>query len=157
MDILDYIIIDTERASAKFIKAVSFVPDDKLGFAPAKDSMSAREIAAHIMIVNRAYAAYLLNQPRPYQSMAELFQLSNEDGQKYTRTEPLVASLNDSVNTLLKELRSLPSDILDRDIVTVRGSEKAQSLLQRLAPHFYVHAGQIDYLQTIWGDREIHM
>ncbi len=157
MDNLKYIIAETQRASSKFMKAISFVPDDKLAYAPTTQCMSAREIGAHIAIVNVAYIAYLLNTPRPYNSFEGLFELSKSEGAKYTSTKSLVADLERSFSTVLEQLRSFPADIITKDVQTVRGTEKALTLLERFAPHIYIHAGQIDYLQTIWGDTEVHI
>ncbi|WP_348221011.1 DinB family protein [Capsulimonas sp.] len=140
----------------RFLNDLSFVPADKLTWRPTPTAKSALDIAAHCAGYSGAFASIISAGKFP--SRVEDF------------LDPIQAAI-ESITTLEQAETILRKGIADTiaalDTVTPEqvgamieapalGSTPFNFFLTLPARHLENHGAQIDYLQTCWGDLEVH-
>jgi hypothetical protein len=143
-------------AQQRFLKTLGAVPDDKLTWSPAPSGKTALRIAAHCAVACGMFSAILRGQPIPGSSMEELEELTAVEEIKLTTRDAAIAALNAGCDEVDAVLAGLPEDRLGA-VVKLPFMEAPMSFLMALPSiHLIGHAGQIDYLQTLWGDMDPH-
>jgi uncharacterized protein YndB with AHSA1/START domain len=130
-------------------RALEFVPADKRHWAPSSTSKSAQRIAAHCAVANRRFAAILRGDQAPYRTARELA------GEVYEEEACLV-----EWNETLANLEEANSEALEAfehvDPKRLMSDGKVAFVLSLMGRHADGHAGQLEYLQTVWGDTLDH-
>ena len=141
-----------------FLRNFSHVPDERLDWSPTPTSKSAIRIAAHTAVTNGNFAKMLRERKLPGRE---------EIPDHVARTEAAELAVTSRVemevlfrkNTaeVLAALDTLTSDELELSLDSGLGWSMPMTRLMGLAGwHSTLHAGQIDYLQTCWGDQQIY-
>ena len=143
-------------AKERLLKSLSFVPDDKLTWAPSSTAKSALGIGAHCVGASLFFAGALRGDPAPVQTFEELFAAMEAAEAKFTTRDQVVSGLEDSTKVLLGVIDSLSPARLQETITYPFFSFPVVNVLQYASGHMQGHAAQIDYLQTVWGDLDPH-
>ncbi len=125
------------------------VPDDKLHWQPAETSKSALRVLVHVGLANQYFAAVLRGDDMPHQSAPEVVQSIFEREPSITTRAEAERLLEESAQEVLDSY-----DLLDP--TRLMSDPKVAFVLMLVGRHADGHAGQIDYLQTTWGDLENH-
>jgi hypothetical protein len=125
---------------AHFIKSFNATPDDKLDFKPSPTANSPRELILHVLGGNGHVAHTLGMEMDPTAGPTDRDALL----QRLTETTEIIAS----------KLETVPDEQLDTMVDFVAGKMPMPVFLFIEDWHVARHAGQLDYLQTIWGDME---
>ena len=139
-----------------FRNTLSFTPDDKLSFSPSPTAKSTLALAAHVAITNKGFAYMLQGKPSKFTSLKSLLAWLDEEEKKITSREVVLSLLADSEKLLLETVESLSEDGLETIVQGASGPRSIRDTLAMIGPHIRMHAAQIDYLQTIWGDTDPH-
>ena len=147
-----------ERQSARLLHLFSFVPDDKLNWRPAPTAKPAIQIVAHCAIVSDLFAQAITgNLPDPMPSPAEFFASVTSMEETPTSRDEVVALMEKNTALLANAIDSVPDDALGSSPHSPFGPLPMPFWLEMAGAHIAGHAGQLEYLQTIWGDLDNHM
>lgn len=152
MDPIESAINQIHACSTRFLVTFRAVPDDKLDWSPAEGAKTSREIMRHMITSHYAMAQTFTGTPliedmaaweaaheADFADRAALEKLFEE------ATEKVCAQLRNVDPATLSELTGPPHMQLPRAF-----------WINLPARHADMHGGQIDYLQTCWGDQEFH-
>ena len=134
--------------AGRLIATLEATPDDQLNWRPAPAAKSALQIAAHCAVANRYFIDVISGRPMA-SSPGEAQAAAERQAQELTNRGDVLALLQETHKTLL-DLYSCSS------IETALSDEKRAFYVAIPFWHTATHAGQIDYLQTCWGDLEDH-
>jgi hypothetical protein len=146
-----------EMTNAGLLRTFSFVPDDKLTWSPSGTCRSALAIVAHCGILNGIFAATLRGETIPVPpSPAEAIAYVKGLEAKVTTREAAIAMIEDSHAQVMKALDGIQASQLETSPMSPFGPLPFAFWMQLPTIHTNAHSAQIDYLQTIWGDLDLH-
>jgi len=146
----------TTKALDRFIHDLSFVPTDKLRWSPSPTAKSALEIAAHCAGYSGGFASIISAGKFP--SSAEEFLGPIQSAIKsITTLEQAETMLRKGIADTIAALDTVQPDQIDAIIDAPHGRPPFRFFLTLPALHLETHGAQIDYLQTCWGDMEVHL
>jgi hypothetical protein len=142
-----------------FLRNFSFVPDDKLTWTPTPTAKSAIRIAAHTALYAGRFARMIKDRKLPASdNLTEwLAQRNAEEAALTSRTE-MESIFRKGTDEVLAALDSLTPEAIGGALDSGLGWSMPMTRLMNLPGwHATLHTGQIDYLQTCWGDQEIYV
>ena len=141
----------------ELLGALGHVPDDKLNWAPSESTRSPLQIAAHCGVGNNLFAQYLRGE-NPGQGMdpKDVFRrIKLAELQVKTRNE-CIEHVQASVKGLFDALDLLTDEEIESDSQTPFGPRPMRFWISYPASHMLGHTYQINYLQCMWGDSDMH-
>jgi hypothetical protein len=150
---ITHLVSATERAATRLMNDLNAIPDDRENHCPGGCARSAVHIAAECAVVNGAVATYLTTgeviRPTPEQRETLLAAYDTKTKARQflsDETERLIAAIRGLDVTTLGDPASFfptrPSDIY--------------TVAELPAWHMMYHDGQLCYIQTLYGDTDIH-
>lgn len=140
-----------------FLKVFSFVPDDRLDWAPAPTAKSAMRIAAHTAVYPAAFAQMIRDRRLPLDDVSGFVARMNTAEQAITDRAQMETVFRAGTDEVLIALNSLGPEEIGMRLDSGQGWSMPMAFLMNLpGVHAHTHTGQIDYLQTCWGDHEVH-
>jgi hypothetical protein len=145
-----------ERHTERLLHLLSFVPDDKLTWAPSDSSRSALRLVAHCGLVSTFFAKVITEtMPNPMPSPGEFF--GDIGGKEMVTTrEEATALAREGAVTICKALESVSGEGLDSPRNSPFGEFPLRFWVAQSTEHLAGHIGQLEYLQTVWGDLDNH-
>jgi hypothetical protein len=141
-----------------FLVVFSFIPDDKLTWAPAPTAKSAIQIAAHTSLYAARFAKMIRERKLPsHDNLDEFLARRAAEEAAITRRaeiEPIFRAGTDEVLAALDSLT--PEEIGSRLVFSADVSVPMTWLMGLPGSHANSHTAQLDYLQTCWDDQEVH-
>lgn len=159
---MDFIALSKERATSSmefFLRNFSYVPDDKLEWTPTPTSKSAIRVAAHTALYAGRFAAMIRDRKLPIPENLEEW-LAQRDAEEIAVTdrEEMERIFREGTAEVLAALDTLTPDEVELMLDSGQGWTMPMKQLMGLPGwHATLHAGQIDYLQTCWGDQQIYL
>ncbi|MCW5939153.1 MAG: DinB family protein [Fimbriimonadaceae bacterium] len=159
---MDEVAIAKRRAVDEmeiFLRNFSHVPDDKLDWAPAPTAKSAIRIAAHTALYAGRFAEMIRERklPSPDNLDAWIAQRDAEEAE-VTDRQKIERIFREGTAQVLEALDGLNPEDLGITLVSGKGfSIPMRHLISLPAFHATLHTGQIDYLQTCWGDQHVYV
>ena len=145
------------RGMERFLKTFSFVPDDKLTWTPSPTAKSALRIAAHTACTAGNFAMLIRYGKFPTTDMAKLFADLNAAEEMVTTREAAVELLRKNTDDILAALDAATPELIACTLETPFGFSAPMAFFMNIpGSHAENHAAQVDYLQTCWGDQEVH-
>ena len=146
------------RGMEVFLKTFSFVPDDKLTWTPAPTAKSAIRIAAHTALYAGRFARMISDRRLlSTENLAEWLARNNAEEEALTSRTEVERLFRKNTAEVIVALDSLKPEDVETILDTGIGWTMPMTFLMSLPGlHAMAHAGQIDYLQTCWGDQEVH-
>ena len=147
-----------QAGSARLAQLFSHVEDEKLTWSPSESARSALRLVAHCAITNQFFAdiisGHLPEQmPSPGEFEADLHA---REAQIASREEALDL-LSETTSQLCRTIEGVSEETIVSQCRSPFGTLPMAFWLQESGQHLAVHAGQLAYLQTIWGDLDNHM
>jgi hypothetical protein len=142
-----------------FLRNFSYVPEDRLRYTPTPTSKSALRIAAHAALYAARFARMIRERKLPVVDNLDrwLADMEAEEVALTTRAE-IEAVFRQGTNELIAALELLNHEDLELRLDSGQGWTMHMTDLIKLPGwHATLHTGQIDYLQTCWGDQEIYV
>ena len=143
----------------EFLKTFSFVPDDRLTWTPTPTAKSALRIAVHTALYAGRFARMIKTRKLSWSGSLEdwLVQRNAEEAAITDRAE-IETIFRQGTEEVLAALDSLtPEEIASPLDFGVGFSPPMTQLMSLPGLHAISHGAQIDYLQTCWGDQEVHL
>ena len=145
------------RGMERFLKTFSFVPDDKLTWSPSPTAKSALRIAAHTACTAGNFAMLIRYGKFPTTDMAQLFAAMNAAEEAITTREAANELLRKNTDEVVAALDAATPELIASTVETPFGFSAPMAFFMNIpGSHADSHAAQIDYLQTCWGDQEMH-
>jgi uncharacterized damage-inducible protein DinB len=142
-----------------FLRNFSHVPDDKLHWTPTPTAKSALRVAAHTALYAGRFAKMIRNRQLPNpENLEEWLAQQGSEEEAITTREQMITAFREGTDEVLAALDTLTSKEIDMVLDSGQGFTVSMRQLMALPGwHATLHVGQIDYLQTCWGDREIYL
>jgi len=140
----------TQMVTKELLVALQYTPDDKLDWVPMGVAKTPRAIFVECAGGNRWLAAEL----RGESNAAAVFEGIKADD--YPTREALAEFVESSQAELLAAIDALSEDQLDEKRQVFWGEETLRDLVWMGMMHTGYHVGQLNYIQTLWGDAEMH-
>lgn len=154
----DFIIQITKQVGDDLFRSVKSMPPDKLTWRPLGEGRSALDILQECAQGAKSLSMLLSdNMEMPDDEKMAAWQ---EEREAWTSVEDCEKAYEENIQTSLRVIRETPDERLDQMIPHPYGKsgEKwsvAEALLS-IYWHYTYHLGQIDYIQTLYGDRSVH-
>lgn len=146
------------RFSERLIHLLSFVPDDKLAWMPSPTSRSSLRLVAHCALINRFFADVITGKmPERMPSPQEFFSSVRQAEETITTRESAVTLVMETTTELCSAIATVTPETIDATRKSPFGAIEARFWINQAGDHLAGHAGQLEYLQTLWGDMDDHM
>jgi hypothetical protein len=147
-----------ERFSERLIHLFSYVPDDRLTWTPSPTAKSSLRIVAHCALVSRFFANIITeSMPVPMPLPEEYFKSLYEAEEKIATREGAVALVTETTAELRKALETVNGRKSSSAPNSPFGPIPMAFWVDMGSEHLADHVGQLEYLQTIWGDLDNHL
>jgi hypothetical protein len=152
-DLKQLLVERVRRIGKSYLSDLSFIPEDKLGVSPMGKARSPIEFTAECAGFNLWVARTFRNEP-------------DDAAKKETRaaylaslvTAPLATrAFEESIEVLATAIAETPDEELFREITMPWGSAAPLHEAAAMATaHMMYHDGQINYIQSLYGDDDNH-
>lgn len=142
-----------------FLRNFSHVPDDRLNWSPTPTSKSALRVAAHTALYAGRFAQMIRDKALPQMESLEAWLAQrNAEEEAITTREGMEAAFRRGTAEVLAALESLSEEDICGSLDSGQGWSMSMRFLMDLPGwHATLHLGQIDYLQTCWGDQQVYV
>lgn len=156
---VDMITMCKERATEaldSFLHTLSFVPEDKLTWRPTPTAKNALQIAAHCAGYSGAFAAII--RAGKFPPIDEFRGRVQSTIAGISTLEEAEAVLRKGIADTVEALDTVKPEQID-SVIEAPALGKTPFTFFMTLPAFHLegHTTQIDYLQTCWGDQEVHL
>jgi hypothetical protein len=145
----------TQDALTSFLHSFSFVPEEKLDWSPAPTAKSAIQIAAHCAAYSGMFA-WVIREKRWPCTLEEWKSRVVANTESISSREEAIAMLKLGIEESLVALDTVSDAEFSKIINAPHAQTPFTFFLNLPAIHLETHESQIDYLQTCWGDLEVH-
>lgn len=142
-----------------FLRNFSYVPDDRLSWTPTPTSKSAIRVAAHTALYAGRFARMIRDRKLPVpENLDEWVKQQEAEEAVITSRTDMEQIFRAGTQEVLEALDTLTPEDVDSSLDSGQGWSMPMTQLMALPGwHATLHAGQIDYLQTCWGDQQIYV
>jgi len=130
---------------------VSAMPEERLDWHPSADaqskSRSALDLISECITVNRECAARLRGETPPPRG----------EGRPFSNGQEAQTQVQESANDLAASVAALDEEGWNRIHTLPFGPIPATMLVQITTGNMQYHFGQINFIQTLYGDMEFHL
>ncbi len=145
------------RAKDRLTHNLETTPDDRINWSPSPTSRTPIEIVVHASMGTAGIHGMLQGKPFPFSGTAELDAHSRSEEKGFTTREQVLGHLEKTSGEYLAWLDTLTPEDVASTWEAPFGSFPMSNAITFAADHLRNHAGQIEYIQTIYGDRDWHM
>jgi len=138
----------TQSVHREVLVGLKYIPDEKLDWCPMGKAKTPRHIGLECAGAYKWGAAIIRGGP------AEWPEAKDED---YPTREAMVELLDASLAEFAAALDTVTEEQLNETREVFWGQESVRNLLWINYWHSVYHAGQLNYIQTMLGDTEMHM
>jgi hypothetical protein len=138
--------------------ALSTTADDRLNWSPSPTARTPIQQAAHAAASLKGILEVLNGRTLPFQSTTEADKTFREWEQQFTAREPVLGLLEENSAQYVQWLEALTPEALNTSVELSfgLGAKCLKEALSFAPSHLCWHAAQINYIQTIYGDRDWH-
>lgn len=138
-----------------FLRNLSHVPEDKLNWSPCSTAKSAVQIAAHVAGYSGGFASVIRTGKFPA-TAEEFLAPINATIADIDTVQKAEAVLRQGIADTLAALDAVDPEHIEGSVETPIGTTPFVFFMTIPSVHLVLHTGQIDYLQTCWGDQEVY-
>ncbi|MBS1724725.1 MAG: DinB family protein [Armatimonadetes bacterium] len=142
-------------AMEMFLRNLSHVPADKVTWSPTPTAKNALQIAAHCAGYSGGFAGILRDGKFP-NTVEEFLGPIQAAIDSVTNIGEAEAMLREGIADTLAALDTVRPEQISMTIDTPIGPTPFLFFMIIPANHLILHTGQVDYLQTCWGDQEVY-
>jgi hypothetical protein len=144
------------RAKQRLLTVLAATPDEKINWSPSDSARTPLAVAAHCGLSIKGMQGWLAGEPFPFESMKALDDFSRNEEKKYTTRESAINLIEENSTKFEAFLDGLSQEKLASTFETQMGNFPMMAALTFPADHLRAHTCQIEYIQTIYGDREMY-
>ena len=155
MTVFEFQASRIERIAAAMAHFIATTRDDALDWHPpieGADTRSIYEQVGECVLTNRSFAAALRGEnrdPKPARdASAAIVFADSQDAQR---------QIVESAAELAKAVRGMNEEDFDREYPHWSGPIRGEIFIEMPYRNMAYHAGQVNYIQTLYGDTEFHV
>ena len=152
LDLRAHLRSTTERAHALLVKDLHALPEDKSNLVFGGVARPALEFVVECGTANEGIAGMLQNNPSPRRTPEERTAFFAT----FITRQQALDYLEEQTQGLLATFDTLDLETLGEIVETPLGLQTRFALAELAATHMMYHDGQLNYLQALHGDGEIH-
>ena len=149
-------ISDYETFKARLLRALAATPDDRLKWSPSETSRTPLQLVAHCANSTKWLRSSFAGEAMPQLSTAEFDKIHRENDEPFTSREAVLEYLEEQSELFLEWLGNLSADQLAMNWQSPFGEVPLVVAITFPGRHMDGHLSQLEYLQTIYGDRVWH-
>jgi len=146
-----------DRAKGRITAALATTPDDKINWSPAATARTPVQLVAHAALGTVLVHDMLQSKPFGYASPADYDAKTRIAEKEYTTRDQALGVLEQTSTAYFAWLDTLTPELVASTIQLPFGAYPMAAAITFPADHLRNHAGQIEYLQTTWGDTDWHL
>lgn len=135
------------NSNRRFIAYFEATPDEHVEWKPKADAKSCLDVAAHVAASNELFILALGGNP-PATDFPSIFKWIEEKAGTYGTRAEVEAALRSSYQRVLQAFDQADPAMLEHP--------QFGRVFFVAAVHPWGHAGQVEYVQTCWGDQAFH-
>lgn len=146
-------------AMGLFLRNFSKVPDERLHWQAAPGAKTPLRIAAHTALYAVRFAAMMETRVLPQPDNLDGWLAVREQEERAVKSrEEVEAAFRAGTERALAAMDGLKPEEMDLILESGQGWQMPMRFLVDLpATHANLHCGQIDFLQTCWGDQDVYV
>lgn len=146
------------RTKDRMLELLAATPDDRLNWRPSPSARSIIEVVAHSAMALRNIATQMRGTAFVTPTSAEANRQFREHDAQFTSREEVAAKLEAECAFFVECLRAMTPSDLERQVAMPfgLGNAPAAVFVNAGANHTQGHIGQIEYIQTLYGDQDWH-
>ncbi len=146
----------TANAMERFLRNLSRVPVERLDWSPSPTAKTVLQIAAHVAGYSGAFASIIRACEFPA-TVGEFMAPINLAIDGVHSVAEADAVLRLGITDTLDALDTVTPERIESSLDTPIGPTPFLFFMTIPSVHLTLHTGQIDYLQTCWGDQEVYI
>lgn len=158
MRLQDYMIDTTKAAAGEAFRYARAVPADKLDWKPLDAGRSVLDQCRELAMCPTWCEDLISGKPEPEWN-EETFAAIKKEQEQWTTVDACEAECNRRLESLFAAFRALPDERLKETKWLPYGGGRDFTMPEMMDYprwNFTYHVGQIGYIQTLLGDREMH-
>lgn len=158
MRLQDYMIDNTKAAAGEAFRYARAVPEDKLDWKPLDAGRSVLDQCRELAMCPTWCEDLISGKPEPEWN-EETFAAIKKEQEQWTTVDACEAECNRRLESLFAAFRALPDERLKETKWLPYGGGRDFTMPEMMDYprwNFTYHVGQIGYIQTLLGDREMH-
>lgn len=148
MTVKEYIITDTQKSLANLFEAARKVPADKHEWKPLDNGRSVLDLAQECALCPLWVPGILTKRSI---DMAD-FETAQVEQKKLTTLDACEAAAKANLETMKAAIMAFPDEEMDEEITLPWGTYTLGEVMGFPAWNLNYHLGQINYIQTLYGD-----
>jgi len=140
----------TQMMTRELLAALQYTPDEKLDWVPLGSAKTPRAIVVECAAGYKWLGAELRGEAG---AAAVWESIKAED---YPTREALTQLVGETETEMLAAIDGLTEAQLEEKRQVFWGEETVRDLMWMGVIHTNYHVGQLNYIQTLWGDTEMH-
>ena len=155
-NLIESVIADLTQAKDQLIRVLDNTPDDRINWSPAPTARTPIQIVAHCGFSLGFMSDMFDGTPYPAPTMAEADAEFWEIEREFTTRAKVLDHLESNYSKVVATLRNLDKNNPDKLVKLPFGMGEAPMHYMLVFPalHTRTHTAQLEYLQTIYGDRK---
>jgi len=158
MRLQDYVIDATREAARDAFKCAKAVPGDKVDWKPLDEGRSTLDMCRELAMCPKWAEDMLTGVPQPEWNEETMAAMKAEQEQWKT-VEDCEGECNRRLESLFEVCRNMPDEKL-KDTLWLPYDGGRDFTMAEIMEYprwnFTYHLGQVSYVQTLYGDREMH-
>ena len=143
-----------QRAIGRLLTNLDGTPEDKLNWSPSPTARTPLEVAHHCgFVISALHGALSGTQAMPPLSTQEMDSYNREDEKTHGAKAEVVKGVEEKSAAFIAYLESLSEEDLTSTWHSPFGDFPVSLGITFPAFHTAGHIAQLEYIQTIWGDR----
>jgi len=158
MRLQDYLIGVTKSAAAEAFKYAKAMPDDKVDWRPLDEGRSTLDICREMAMCPK-WAEDIISGAEMPEWNEETMAAVKAEQEQWKTVEDCEAECNKRMESLIETYRNMPDERLkETKWLPYDGGRDftMPEMMEYPRWNFNYHLGQIAYVQTLYGDREMH-
>lgn len=145
----------TQYACEGLIRNVKAMPAERHGWEPSAHSRSAHNMLWECAVVNDRFARFLKGEPAEPITIQGLGEMWAAD--PAADVETLITDLRSATASLCESILALEDDQFAEEVELGPDSPLPKKMLMWMGlRNMWYHLGQVNYIQSLYGDREMH-
>ena len=157
-DIISQAKAEFTRTKERAVRALATTSEDRINWSPSPTARTPIQLVAHGAMVISGIQGMLTGQPFPYSGAAEFDTALRAAEKEFTTREQVLSLLEQNSAGYFTWLDALTPEQLASTVQMPFGPAIPMAVgITFPAYHLSGHVAQMDYIQTIYGDRDWHM
>jgi len=147
-----------QEANKDFFRSAHSMPQDKLSWKVTDQGRSALEILQEVA-QSPEWFAPMLNPGFKFEMDPEAMEQGAKERAQWTTVDECERACNERCEALFEKIRTHPDNDMERTISLPFGEGMTLSMADVMMGQYWnctYHTGQINFIQTLYGDHEMH-